>query len=150
MHQQGNSLTRWIHRHRRELATAAGLALVVMLLFAALPLLVALSVVERRTTNRRKNLAGVALARLLAQAAVWLWRDLRGVPHGRWHPCAQCGIPIEEPSRARYCSSACRRYARLERDARAFDPVIAERAGRRLRVLRDDAWSDPALSEIPF
>ena len=122
----------------------------VVLLFAALPLLLALAVVERRTTNRRKNLPGVALTRLLARAAVWLWRDLRGIPHARWHPCAQCGKPIEEPSRASSCSPLCRRHARLERDAEGFDPLIAERAARRLRDVRGEVPIDPTLSEIPF
>jgi hypothetical protein len=79
-----------------------------------------------------------------------LWRDLRGVPHGRWHPCAQCRAPIEEPSRAWYCSPGCRRFARLERDAEAFDPEIAERARERLRRLQRQADTDPALVEIPF
>jgi hypothetical protein len=31
------------------------------------------------------------------------------------HPCNQCGSPIGAPSRAAYCSPACRKYASLER-----------------------------------
>ena len=149
MHQQGNSLIRWILRHRRELAAATGPVLLVALLLAALPLLLAVAVVEKRTTSTRKNLAVLALVGFLARTAAWLWRDLRGLPHGAWHPCAQCGKPVEEPSRASYCSPECRRYARLERDARGFDPLSADRAARRLRHLRDEVRVDPLLSEIP-
>jgi hypothetical protein len=150
MHHQPNSLIRWVLWHRRELAAGIALIFIACLFLVALPPLLLLALVELRASRRRKRVIGLVLAGLLTRVVCWLWRDLRRVPHGRWHPCAHCGIPIEEPSRARYCSSACRRYARLERDARAFDSVIAERAEHRLRMLCDDAFIDPALSEIPF
>ncbi|HZL19872.1 MAG TPA: hypothetical protein VFG23_19210 [Polyangia bacterium] len=35
------------------------------------------------------------------------------------HPCSQCGSPIGAPSRAAFCSPACRTYARLEREETA-------------------------------
>jgi hypothetical protein len=74
------------------------------------------------------------------------------MPQSKWHPCAQCGTPIEEPSRAAYCSHACRTYARLERAALDHDPPIAARAERRLRNLRlrELADTDPRLEEVPF
>ena len=102
--------------------------------------------------SRRKHprLLGVALAGLLARSLVWLWRDLQNLPQGDWHPCAQCGAPIEVPSQAWYCSPACRRYARVERDARAFDPWVAERAQARLHALTRTTAIDPELAEIPF
>jgi hypothetical protein len=150
MHHQASSLARWIRWHRRELAAGVALVLVVAVFLFALPLLLALALLESRTSRKRKHPIGLVLAGMLAKATLWLWRDLRGAPHGRWHPCAQCQAPIEAPSRAWYCSPACQRYARLERDARAFDAVIAERAQRRLRRMHDDARIDPTLSEIPF
>ena len=140
---------RWICWHRRELAVTAAFAPTVTLLVFAGPWLILLAAVEWKTGPRRKRLLGLALATWLLWATVWLWRDLRGVPHGRWHPCAQCHAPIEEPSRAWYCSPACRRYARLERDAEAFDPRIAQRAQQRL-LLTECTALDPALTEIPF
>jgi ribosomal protein L34E len=41
-----------------------------------------------------------------------LWRKREP----KWHACGQCGVPIEPPSRAEYCSPTCRRYARLQRE----------------------------------
>jgi hypothetical protein len=41
---------------------------------------------------------------------LWRKRD------SNWHACGQCGVPIEPPSRAEYCSPTCRRYARLRRE----------------------------------
>lgn len=48
--------------------------------------------------------------------------------HGSTHPCGQCGVPIGAPSRAVYCSPACRRYAQLERQE-------TERRAARLEAL---------------
>lgn len=50
-------------------------------------------------------LSGLAIAHLF-----WRKRD------STWHACGQCGVPIEPPSRAEYCSPTCRRYARLRRE----------------------------------
>ena len=149
MRSQDIALWRWICWHRRELAVTAAFAVTVGVLIVAGPWLLLLAAVEWKTGRRGRRLLGLALATLLLRAAVWLWRDLRGVPHGRWHPCAQCRAPIEEPSQAWYCSPGCRRYARLERDAAAFDLRIAERAQQRLQ-LREHMAVNPALTEIPF
>src|SRR5436190_1057863 len=40
---------------------------------------------------------------------------LFGRPKVGCHGCAQCGAPIEPPSRAEFCSPVCRRYARLRK-----------------------------------
>jgi predicted nucleic acid-binding Zn ribbon protein len=140
-------LWRWLTRHRYQLAAATGLALVAAVLLGSAPLLLALAAVEWRQRHRR--LLGLAVLGLLARAVVWLWQELRGLPHGRWHSCVQCGTPIEEPSRAEYCSPACRRVAQLERERGSSDAWIAERAEARLHALARTA-TDPALAEIPF
>jgi hypothetical protein len=150
MHNQRIALWRWLQWHRLQIATAAGLAGVVVVLLAASPALLIGAVVEWKYGRRRTRLLSVAVAGLLSRPVVWLWQELRGLPHGQWHPCAQCGVPIEAPSRAWYCSPACRRYARLERDARSPDPWVAERSAARLRALSRISAADPASSDIPF
>jgi hypothetical protein len=119
------------------------------------PFLGLLAVIEWKLqppTRRKPRLIGLLLIRLLLSALAWLWCELHGVPHRRWHPCVQCGKPIEAPSRAEYCSPACRRYARLERDALDNDPRLADRAARRLRNLRyrELVDNDPNLDQVPF
>ena len=150
MHDHGIALWRWLSSHRLQIAAGTTLALVAALLILVGPALLGLAAIEWKYSRRHTRLLSLALVGLLARAAVWLWQELRGLPHGRWHPCAQCGHPIQAPSRAWYCSPACRRYARLERDARSPNPWVAERAATRLRVLARSADADPALSEIPF
>ena len=143
---------RWISAHRYQLALITALSALVALLVLASPLLLAVGAMEWKRGKKRQRIIGLLLIALLIRTARWLWCELRGVPHAPWHPCAQCGRPIEEPSRASYCSQACRAYTRLERDAQANDPRIAERAERRLRNLRyrDAADSDPRFGEVPF
>lgn len=150
MQAQGIALWRWLSWHRFELATGAALALVIALLVLVGPALLVFTAVEWRHSRRHSRLLSLTLLGLLARAAVWLWQELRNLPHSEWHPCAQCGAPIEAPSRAWYCSPACRRYARLERDARSPDPWLAERSTARLRTLSLVAAADPESSEIPF
>jgi hypothetical protein len=150
MHDHGNSLWRWLRWHRLQIAAATSLAALVAAALVASPILLTVATLEWKYSRRRSRLVSVAVAGLLARAVVWLWQELRGLPHGRWHPCVQCGIPIEAPSRAWYCSPACRRYARLERDAGSPDPRLAERSAARLRTLSRVAAADPASSEIPF
>lgn len=142
------ALRRSLSDHRYQLALTAALALLVAAAVVAAPPLLAAAAIEWKYSRRR--LLTFALLGLAVRALVWLWQELRGLPHGRWHPCVQCGTPIEAPSGAWYCSPGCRRYARLERDARSPDPWLAERAETRLRVLNRCADTDPALSEIPF
>ena len=149
MHSQGIALWRWLTWHRRELAVGTALFAVTALLILVGPPLLTLAGLEWKH-GRRRRLLGFALVALLGRAVLWLWRDLRNLPHADWHPCAQCGAPIEAPSRAWYCSPACRRYGRLERDAHAFDPWVAESAQARLRALARATAVDPALAEIPF
>jgi hypothetical protein len=146
MQTQGTALWRWLCRQRRELAAGAALVVVIVLFICLAPSLLAMAAIEWKHGRRRERLRSLALALLLLRALAWFWRDLRGVPHGRWHACMQCGAPIEEPSRARYCSHACRRYTRLARHAAGGD----EQAAARLVRLRRLADIDPALNEIPF
>ena len=150
MQDQRIALWRWLRWHRLQIAAAACLIALVAVLLVASPALLAGAVFEWKYSRRRTRLLSLALAGLLAGVVVWLWQELRGFPHGQWHPCGQCGAPIEAPSRAWYCSLACRRYARLERDARSPDPWLAERSAARLRVLSRISAADPASSEIPF
>lgn len=149
MRSHGTALWRWATIHRRRLAAVSALAAVTSLLITLSPLLLSLAAVEWKFSRRRGRLLSLTVLSLLTHAAVWLWRDLRGEPQGRWRPCARCGRPIEEPSRAAYCSHPCRRYARLERDAQAADPWIAQRASRRLRAL-EPASAEGAFGEVPF
>jgi hypothetical protein len=148
MRLHGIPLWRWISSHRYELALTSAIVLVSAVLLIVAPLLLAVGTAEWKSNHRR--VIGLALLALLARSMVWLWQEIHGIPHGRWHPCAQCGLPIEAPSRAWYCSPLCRRYARLERDARSPDPWLAERAAVRLRVLARASAADPESSEIPF
>lgn len=147
MHSHGIALWRWLSCHRYQLALATGLVSVAAVLLVAAPVLLVVGASEWKSSHRR--LLGLTIFGLLARSIVWLWQELWGVPHGQWHPCLQCGAPIEAPSKALYCSPFCRRYARLERDARSPDPWASERAAVRLRVLAGSAV-DPASSEIPF
>jgi hypothetical protein len=150
MHAHGIALWRWLSWHRLQLAAATALLGVAALLLFTGPALLTLAAIEWKYSRRRNRLLGLALIRRVARALIWLWQELRNRPHGEWHPCAQCGAAIEAPSRAWYCSPPCRRYARLERDARSPDPWLSERAALRLRVLARVSAVDPALSEIPF
>jgi hypothetical protein len=150
MQSHGIALRRWISWHRRELTLATALILAAALFVLVAPGLLAVAALEWKHGRKRSRLLGLALAGLLARAVVWLWQELRGVPHGRWHPCLRCRAPIEEPSRAWYCSPACRRYARLERDALSPDPWVAERASVKLNNLARLSALDPELTEIPF
>lgn len=138
--------SRWLWWRRHEIAVATALACTLALLACVGPLLLAMAAVEWKYGKHRNCILGVLLAALLARTALWLWRELRDVPHGRWHPCAQCGAPIEHPSRAWYCSPACRRYARLRRYAAGGD----EDAQAQLARLRHPASYDPALAKVPF
>jgi hypothetical protein len=150
MHSHGIALWRWLSWHRLQIAAATGLVVVAALLLFTGPALLLIAAVEWKYSGTRSRVLSLALLGLLARAVVWLWQELRGLPHGQWHPCAQCGVPIEAPSRARYCSPACRRYARLERDARSPDPWLAGRAQTRLRLVTSASTADPESSEIPF
>ena len=138
-------------RYRCELCLGAlVLALTTALLYLA-PLPLVLALLERRSGRRRRGVALAGFA-MLVVALAWAWRELRGLPCPGFHPCAACGALIARPSRACYCSPACRWYARLEGEARAFDPHVAERAAQRLRRLcrREQADLDPELADIPF
>jgi hypothetical protein len=103
------------------------------LIWLALPYLLVLGVllvlVPRLRTGSRRRRSGTGLAALaiaLVAAQYGLRRQGRGFGPS-WHPCEQCGHPIDKPSRARYCSQACRRYARMRRAA-----------------------AEPELDEVPF
>lgn len=152
MHTHRTAALSWLRLHCRELAVGAALALTVAVGFAVLPFLFAIAVVEWRSGSTRKRLFTFAFIAMLVGTIRWLWIELHRAPHRPWHPCAQCGRPIVEPSRAAYCSHACRSYARLERDAEALDPRIAERAQRRLRARRLRALADgnPDWQGVPI
>jgi hypothetical protein len=150
MHSHGIALWRWLSWHRYQVAFGTALVLVAAVLLVAAPVLLVVGAFEWKSSRRPNRLLAFAVAALLLRAAAWLWEELWNHPHGQWHPCAQCGAPIEAPSRAWYCSPACRRYAGLKRDVRSPDPWLAERAETRLRLVWNASAADPDLSEIPF
>jgi hypothetical protein len=135
--------------HRRHLAAATAITVVIVGLVCATPWLLSIALLERHQTPRRKQLLGLIILTTLAQAAVWFWGEVRRhpfEPRGPWHACQRCGYPIPNRSRARYCSAGCRRRGRLELLARTDD-----RAAARLARLDQPAPSyDPATAEIPF
>jgi hypothetical protein len=139
---------------RRRLMLAAAVAVLAAGGLLAAPWLALLAAVEWKVAaNRqgRRRLLTVAAAGLWWRTVVWLWRELHGAPHRPWYPCAQCGRPIELPSRAACCSHACRMYARLRREAEA-NGRVAGRARRRLRAieLRRLADQQPEWTQVPF
>ena len=150
-----NGAFRWISAHRYELALITCLLITLALLICAAPFLLALAALESQQDHHRRGrnrLCGLIVLSALIKAVRWFWFELNQIPHHRWHACAQCGRPIEEPSRAAYCSHTCRSYARLEREALDNDPRMTARAERRLRNLRlrQLADADPQLEEVPF
>jgi hypothetical protein len=139
---------------RRRLALATAILVIAAVLVVTGPWLALLAAVEWKLAakpHRGGRLIGWATAGLLWRALVWLWLELAEAPHGPWHPCAQCGRPIERPSRAAYCSHSCRQYALLERDAQA-DGRVADRARRRVRAIELRRLTDerPEWVEVPF
>jgi len=150
MHAQGIALWRWLIWHRLQIAAATALVGGAVLLLFLGPALLGVAAIEWKYSRRPNRLLSLAVLELLSTAFVWLWQELRDLPDREWHPCAQCGAPIETASRAWYCSPTCRRYARLERDARSPNPWLAERAQTRLRLVWSADAVDPESSEIPF
>jgi hypothetical protein len=135
--------------HRRRIAACLICAAIATLLVATAPLLLGLALAERHRTRRRRNLLGLIVIATLLFAIAWLWREARRhplEPRGPWHPCRQCGTPITNRSRARYCSSLCRRLARLEAQAKAGD----HRAASRLSWLARQDRHDPTWGAVPF
>jgi hypothetical protein len=78
-----------------------------------------------RLRRRGTGLADFAIAQRVPRFG--LRRQGRGFGPS-WHPCDECGHPIDRPSRPRYGSEARRRFARL----------------------RGMAADDPKLEEVPF
>lgn len=73
----------------------------------------------RRGRRSHVGAASVALvegAVAIGLAAFGLRRQGRRVTPA-WHPCENCGAPIDLPSRAAYCSQACRRDANIRQRA---------------------------------
>jgi hypothetical protein len=110
MHAQGIALWRWFIDHRRQLALIAACGLTIGLLLVVLPWLLLFAATEWKLSRRRGRILGLALAGQLTRTLRWLWCELSDTPHGPWHPCAQCGKPIDDRSRAAYCSHSCRHH----------------------------------------
>lgn len=109
---------------RRNLRTA-GRAILIVLAVAALAWLALLWLCLlpfRVLLATRGPGGGFVLERELLSGLIGYLLGSR--PRGRtgpsWHPCEECGAPIDRPSRAAYCSAACRSYARQRRAARAI------------------------------
>jgi hypothetical protein len=129
----------------RLLTALLFLAAVGVLAFA-LPGLVFLA--AKHDGPRRKNSA-LKLLHLGCNGVGWLWVELwrsRYAPHGPWHACQQCGLPITNRSRARFCSTLCRRLARLHTRLETGD----DRAIARLNWLARQDKHDPTWGEVPF
>jgi hypothetical protein len=135
---------RLLWQHRRELALSLLLITLAATLVALAPPLLTIAALQERRPRRRS--LPLSVLQHVWDAVVWSWRQLHRQPRPGWHPCEQCGFPIEPPSRARFCSAACRRYGRLRRLAAGGD----ERAAAGYERLRRRADLDPALTEIPF
>lgn len=70
-------------------------------------------------------------------------------PAPGWHPCEQCGRPIESPSRARFCDAGCRRIGRLKLQAPLNERArLALERVERQRAL--PAGASAQTDEIPF
>ena len=94
----------------RRLGLVLALLCALAAAIGAAPFLIVLAIAERR-----RRPVGLTVLGYLLRACRWLYVELIGAPHGAWHGCAQCGAPIEAPSRSEFCSPTCRRYARLAR-----------------------------------
>jgi hypothetical protein len=94
-----NPVHRWLSNNRYQRSLTAALIATVALLLAAAPLLLLVALLEtrwRRSKRRRRTrLVGLIALALLAKTVRWLWNELHGAPQRPWHPCAQCGRPIE-------------------------------------------------------
>lgn len=103
------------------IASAVVLGLVVLLGCVALwlftwPFRMAAVAAGIRPPRRRGSRTMIALALESTLALVLSAFGLRrrgGRIGPSWHPCENCGAPIEKPSRAAYCSQACRRDANI-------------------------------------
>jgi len=142
-----------IASRRRRLGWRCWKFLLSLVLIAAAATTVAtapilLVVAARHGGPRRRNTA-LNLLHFSWSRIAWLWQELRRTQHeprGPWHPCQQCGYPISNRSRARYCSTGCRTLARLHAHAAQGD----ERARTRLAWLTREDTHDPAWGEVPF
>ena len=123
------AVLRWLNWHRYEIALTTALVITLAVLVVVGPVLLALAAVEWKQTRRRGRVLSLALVLLILQVVQWLWAELRGSPHGGWHPCGQCGVPIAAPSQTEYCSPACRRYARLTREETARRAIALAQFG---------------------
>jgi hypothetical protein len=139
---------RWLS-YSRQLAIAALLIFLLAFVSFATPALLAFALLERQQAPKRRRLLSLVALTVMARGLCWLGHELRRhsfEPRGPWHGCEQCGIPISNKSRARYCSTGCRRLGWLRRAA-AWD----DRAAARLaRLERPAPTYDPATAEIPF
>jgi hypothetical protein len=146
MHQQP-SPARIVWQHRRELALSLLLITLATTLVALTPPLLVVAILQERRPRRRSR--PLRVLRNFWDAAAWSWRQLLRLPGSGWHPCEQCGFPIEPPSRARFCSAACRRYGRLRRLAASGDEQAAARYDRLRRLADlDPALTDPVLGGL--
>ena len=108
MQSHGIALWRWLSWHRLQLAAAAALIGVSALLLFAAPALLAFVAIEWKYSRRPSRLLSLALLGFARAGHRLVLAGVRGAPARPWHPCAQCGAPIEAPSRAWFCSPACR------------------------------------------
>ncbi len=71
---------------------------------------------KRRSGSKGLTVALVESTLALALSAFGLRRQGHRLTPA-WHPCENCGAPIDLPSRAAYCSQACRRDANIRHRA---------------------------------
>lgn len=75
---------------------------------------------SRKTPKRRGRAVTGALVEstlALALSAFGLYRSRAGRIGPSWHPCEECGAPIDRPSTAKFCCEACRRSSRIRQRA---------------------------------
>ena len=138
MHNHATAAAAGSPTHRDQIALATALVLrLSTLLVVSTPFLLVAGGIEWKQSRKRKRLLALAL---IAQLATIAWSGCgmnctaRRTAPGIHAPNA-AGRSRNPPGPPTARTPAAR-YARLERDAQANDPRIAERAERRLRAIR--------------
>lgn len=71
----------------------------------------------RRPKTSKGVIAALVESTLALALSAFGLRRTRGRIGPSWHPCEECGQPIDAPSKAAFCSESCRRHQSLRRRA---------------------------------
>ena len=137
------AVSRWFRRHPFAAVVLGVVAAVVLLIVVYWRTLVLwgsalvlgrmlwILLVGRPPRRSRGTMLALAESTLALGLAAFGLSRTRGRTGPAWHPCENCGAPIDLPSRAAYCSQGCRADAARRRREREF-------------------LDDPELTEIPY